>query len=62
MDHIMKNLRSLERASREVFTAKDNSIGSSGGTTDVRIKVHSKNNLYLFLLGFNTPTTNAITV
>ena len=31
---------------REVFTARDNSMGNSGGTTDVKIKVHSINNLY----------------
>lgn len=36
---------SLERDKSEVFTANDSSMGSSGGTTDVRIRVHSKNNL-----------------
>ncbi len=30
-------------------------MGSSGGTTDVRIKVHSKKSLYLFLLGSSVP-------
>lgn len=40
-----KHLQSLARAIKDVFTAKDSSIGSSGGTTDVRISVHSKNNL-----------------
>ena len=41
----------------ELLTARDNSIGSSGGTTDVNINVHSKNNLYLFLSGFSVPKT-----
>lgn len=41
----------------DVLTARESSIGNSGGTTDVRIKVHSKNNLYLFLLGSSVPIT-----
>lgn len=49
-------LHSLERAKRDVFTAKVNSMGNSGGTTEVRIKIHSKNNLYLFLDGFLEPS------
>ena len=48
-------LPNLDNAKREVFTASDNSIGSSGGTTDVKINVHSKNNLYLFLWGSSLP-------
>src|SRR3990167_4494941 len=36
------------KATKEVVTAKLNSIGSSGGTTEVMIKVHFNNNLYLF--------------
>ena len=36
-DHLL----SLTRAISDVFTAKDNSIGNSGGTTDVNINVHS---------------------
>lgn len=43
------------RATRDVLTANDNSIGSSGGTTDVRINVHSRNSLYLFLFGSSLP-------
>ena len=39
----------------DVLTANDNSIGNSGGTTDVNIRVHSKNNLYLFLSGSSVP-------
>lgn len=50
-----KNLQSLTRANRDELTASDNSIGSSGGTTDVRIRVHSRNSLYLFLLGSLVP-------
>lgn len=38
-------LQSLVSESRDVLTASDNSIGSSGGTTEVSIKVHSKNSL-----------------
>ena len=40
---------------REVLTARDSSIGSSGGTTDVRISVHSRNNLYRFRSGSSVP-------
>lgn len=45
----------MVRAIREEFTANDNSMGNSGGITDVKIKTHSKNSLYLFLFGFSTP-------
>ncbi len=37
----------LVRAIRELLTAKDNSIGSSGGMTDVSMRVHSRKSLYL---------------
>ena len=36
---------SLERERRLVLTARLSSIGSSGGTTLVRIRVHSRNSL-----------------
>ena len=36
---------SLASCSSDVLTAKDSSIGSSGGTTDVRMRVHSRNSL-----------------
>jgi len=49
------NLLNFASAARDEFTAKDSSIGSSGGTTEVRIRVHSKNNLYLFRSGFLDP-------
>jgi hypothetical protein len=41
-----QSLQSLTKAINDVLTARDNSIGNSGGTTDVKIKVHSMNNLY----------------
>lgn len=42
-------------AIREEFTANDSSIGNSGGITEVKINTHSKNSLYLFLLGSSEP-------
>jgi len=45
----------FDNATRDVFTASDSSIGNSGGTTEVKIRVHSKNNLYLFLVGSSLP-------
>jgi hypothetical protein len=50
-----KGLPSLDKASRDVFTANDSSIGSSGGTTEVSIRAHSKNSLYLFRFGSSEP-------
>ena len=52
---LLSNLHNLVNASSDVLTASDNSIGSSGGTTDVKIRVHSKNSLYLSLLGSLVP-------
>ena len=46
---------SLESCSSDVLTARDSSMGSSGGTTEVKIKVHSKKSLYRFLLGSSVP-------
>ena len=45
----VQNTASLDNCNREVLTARLSSIGNSGGTTDVRIKVHSKKSLYLKL-------------
>ena len=45
----------LWRANNDELTANDNSMGSSGGTTDVKINVHSKKSLYRFLFGFSVP-------
>lgn len=39
------DIQSLASAIRDVLTARESSIGSSGGTTEVRISVHSRNNL-----------------
>lgn len=48
-------LHSFVRANKLVLTANDNSIGNSGGTTEVKISVHSKNNLQRFLFGSSVP-------
>jgi len=51
----VQKMANLDKERREVLTAKLNSIGSSGGTTLVRMSVHSKNNLYRFLSGSMVP-------
>lgn len=43
------------RATSEEFTAKESSIGSSGGTTDVMMRTHSRRSLYLLRSGFSVP-------
>ncbi len=43
-------------ARRELFTASESSIGNSGGITDVRINVHSRNNLYLLRVSSSLPS------
>jgi hypothetical protein len=43
---------------RDVLTASDSSMGNSGGTTDVRMRAHSRNSLYLFLVGSSEPVIN----
>jgi hypothetical protein len=48
-------LPNLARDIKDVFTANDSSIGSSGGTTEVRMRVHSRNNLYLLRFGSSEP-------
>ena len=48
-------LPNFDNDSSDVLTAKDNSIGSSGGTTDVKMRAHSKNSLYRFLFGSSEP-------
>lgn len=50
-----RHSQSLARAMSEVFTANDSSMGSSGGTTEVRMRVHSRNSLYLFRLASLVP-------
>lgn len=46
--------------SRDELTANDNSTGSSGGITDVKIRIHSKNNLYLLRFGSSVPAHEKI--
>ena len=41
-------LPNFDRATKEAFTANDNSIGSSGGTTLVTINTQSSNNFDFF--------------
>ena len=40
---------------KELLTASDSSIGNSGGTTEVNIKVHSRKSLYLLRDGSSVP-------
>jgi phosphoribosylformimino-5-aminoimidazole carboxamide ribonucleotide (ProFAR) isomerase len=42
-------------AIKDVLTAIDNSIGSSGGITEVRINEQLKKSLYLLLVGSSSP-------
>ena len=49
-----KNEPYFERATREALTAIDNSIGSSGGTTEVTIRTQSRRSLDVFI-PFSTP-------
>ena len=46
----------LVSCKREVLTAKLSSMGNSGGTTLVKIRVHSKNSLYRLRLGSLVPS------
>lgn len=48
-------LHNLANDNKDEFTARDNSTGNSGGITDVSIKIHSKNNLYLLRFGSSEP-------
>jgi hypothetical protein len=41
-------LPNFDRATKEAFTANDNSMGSSGGTTLVTISTQSSNSLDFF--------------
>lgn len=43
---------------REVLTAIESSMGSSGGITEVIIREQLSNNLYLLLVGSSKPYTN----
>lgn len=52
---LFAHLHNLARDSNDEFTANDNSTGSSGGITDVRMRMHSKNSLYLLRFGSSEP-------
>lgn len=45
---------------REVLTAMESSMGSSGGITDVMIREQFNNSLYLLLVGSSRPYRNQI--
>lgn len=45
----------LARVTSEEFTARDSSMGSSGGTTEVMMRTHSRRSLYLLRSGFSVP-------
>jgi len=53
-------LPNFDSDSNDVLTANDNSMGNSGGTTDVRMSAHSRNSLYLFLVGSSEPVIEDI--
>lgn len=47
-------------AIRDVFTAIDNSIGSSGGITEVIMSEQLRISLYLLLVGSSSPYINYV--
>lgn len=51
----VQNIPRLAKAIREVLTAIDNSIGSSGGITEVTISEQLRISLYLLLKGSSSP-------
>ena len=51
----VQNMPRLAKAIREVLTAIDNSIGSSGGITEVIISEQLRISLYLLLVGSSSP-------
>lgn len=55
MLNVIFYLHNLANDNNDEFTARDNSTGNSGGITDVNIKIHSKNNLYLLRFGSSEP-------
>ena len=48
-------LPNFDSDSNDVFTAKESSMGNSGGTTDVKMSTHSRKSLYLFLVRSSEP-------
>jgi len=49
------NLHNLDRANKDELTASDNSMGNSGGTTEVRIRTQLSTNLYRLRFGSALP-------
>lgn len=49
-------------AIRDVLTAIDNSIGSSGGITDVMMSEQLRKSLYLLLVGSSRPCINDVPI
>ena len=45
----------LARVTSDEFTARDSSMGSSGGTTEVMMRTHSRRSLYLLRSGSSVP-------
>ena len=51
----VQNIPRRERASNDVLTAMDNSIGNSGGITEVMISEQPSKSLYLLRVGSSRP-------
>lgn len=51
----VQNIPRRANAIRDVLTAIDNSIGNSGGITEVMINEQLSNSLYLLLVGSSSP-------
>lgn len=49
------HLHNFANESKDELTASESSTGSSGGMTEVSIRIHSKNNLYLLRFGSSEP-------
>ena len=56
----VQNIPRRANAIRDVLTAIDNSIGSSGGITDVMISEQLRKSLYLLLVGSSNPCIKEI--
>jgi len=53
-------LPNFDSDSNDVFTARESSMGNSGGTTDVKMSTHSRKSLYLFLVRSSEPVIKNI--
>lgn len=58
----VQNIPRRVKAIRDVLTAIDNSIGSSGGITEVIISEQLSKSLYLLLVGSSSPYINDILI